>query len=153
MRLFFGSEEVKVDDKGRFAIPARYRNQLSDADQKTFYVMAGLDGELLAIPKTYYETLEGRREPADPMNLQHRLANETYSDVELAEFDVQGRLALPASVRDLFEITGTLVITGSKEWLTIWNKERFLDRKAKERRNQYEAAAQRKLRSVTPENG
>jgi MraZ protein len=153
MRFFFGSEEVKVDEKGRFAIPARYRNQLSDADQKTFYVMAGLDGELLAIPKTYYEALEGRREPADPMNEQHRLGNEAYSDVELAEYDVQGRIALPASVRDTFQINGTLVITGSKEWLTIWNKERFTERKEKLRRNQYEAAAQRKLRSVTPEIG
>lgn len=152
MRLFFGSEEVKVDDKGRFAIPARYRNQLSDADQKTFYVMAGLEGELLAIPKTYFEALEGRRESADPMNPQHRLGNESYSEVEPAEFDVQGRLALPASVRMTFEINGTLVITGSKEWLTIWNKERYLQRKATERRNQFEAAAQRKLRSVTPEN-
>jgi len=152
MRLFFGSEEVRVDDKGRFAIPARYRNLLSDADEKMFYVMAGLEGELLAIPKTYFEALEGRREPADPMNLRDRLGNEAYSEVELAEFDIQGRLALPASVRDQFQITGTLVITGSKEWLTIWNKDRFVERKAKERRNQYEAAAQRKLRSVTPEN-
>jgi hypothetical protein len=56
-------------------------------------------------------------------------------------------------VRDTFQINGTLVITGSKEWLTIWNKERFTERKEKLRRNQYEAAAQRKLRSVTPEIG
>jgi len=153
MGLFFGSEEVRVDDKGRFAIPARYRSLLAGADEDTFYVMAGLDGEVLAIPKTYYEALEGRRESGDPMNPDHRTGNEAYSDVEPATLDSQGRLSLPASARVEFNITGSLVIAGSKEWLTIWNKDVFLARKAKDRRKQFEAAAQRKLRSVTPENG
>ena len=38
MALFTGTFENKVDGKGRVSLPADYRDLLTDADQRSFYI-------------------------------------------------------------------------------------------------------------------
>ena len=41
------------------------------------------------------------------------------------ELDRQGRILIPAPLREYAGLDGTVVVVGSGEWLEIWNPELF----------------------------
>jgi len=43
-----------------------------------------------------------------------------------ADLDAQGRMLVPAPLREYARLEGNVVIVGAGDWLEIWNPERFL---------------------------
>lgn len=115
--MFIGEYGHNLDDKGRLAIPAKFRGQLSEGA----VVTKGLDNCL-----SLY-TAEGWNEEAERlMSLPLTQAKaRAYARFMLAsafpvELDKQGRVNLPASLRSYAGISGTSVVTGLGDHVEIW---------------------------------
>ena len=115
---FRGIYDHTVDDRGRVAIPARYRQEfltgavvwLSREGSVQVYTTAGFEEKSnreASIPDTF---LNGRR--------SRRRFDALSFDAEL---DRQGRILLPQRFREAAELRGPVVISGCRECLEIWN--------------------------------
>lgn len=120
--MFLGEYEHTVDDKGRMAIPAKFRAGLAEG----LVVTRGFDQNLLVYPMTVWRELAARinalpmSQPA-ARNLR-RLLFGSAADVEI---DKQGRILLPANLREYAGITGEAVVAGLDTFIEIWSNERW----------------------------
>ena len=95
--MFWGSHRVRVDEKGRLAIPAQFRRQLPDGS----FISIGQDGVLTIYPPDQWESLASRLQ--DPLlgPDQRALSRALFSQAVACEFDAQGRVSLSAEQRRL----------------------------------------------------
>ena len=94
--LFFGESEHSLDNKGRVIIPARLRPALSEG----LFVTRGLENCLWLFTMETWEEISGRLADVRMTNSHARqLERLLYSGTE-AKLDKQGRLLLPASLRN-----------------------------------------------------
>jgi MraZ protein len=118
--MFIGEYSHNLDDKGRMAIPAKFRRELS----KGAVVTRGLDNCLFLYTKTEWEKL-AEKLAALPISQSNSRA---FSRLMLAgamdvELDKQGRVILPEYLRKFASIKKTLVVAGLYNRLEIWDEE------------------------------
>ncbi len=116
--MFIGEYNHNVDDKGRMAIPVKFRRELN----KGAVVTRGLDNCLFLYTKTEWEKLAEKLAalPISQSNTRafSRLMLAGAMDVEL---DKQGRVILPEYLRTFAGIKKSLVIAGLYNRLEIWD--------------------------------
>ena len=121
--MFTGTFRVRVDEKGRLAIPAAFRKQLPEGS----FVSLGLD-EVLAIypPDLWASMAENLLSPL-PSADQRALARTLYSLSEAFEPDGQGRIILRPEQRKLAKIDSpsSVVVIGSGSRVEIWQEARW----------------------------
>ncbi len=119
---FRGTYEHTVDDRGRVAIPARYRHEFAEGVVLTrspegcveIYTQDGFDemsNLVTAEPATH---LKGRR-----------LRRGFFARSWDAELDRQGRILIPAQLREIAQLNGAVIINGRRECLEVWNRDRW----------------------------
>ena len=121
---FYGTYEHSVDDRGRLAIPARYRHSLADGAVLRgspdgcveLYSSEGFEAEVQLRLGEQRSTREvgGRR--IRPAFLPGAF------DVEL---DGQGRVLLPQGLRGDASLEDRAVIVGCGDYVEIWNPDRW----------------------------
>jgi len=151
MARFVGSDEATVDEKGRFPLPVKFRRKLEKVEGCEFMLQPGLEGDISATPVECFDALDEKRSRLDPLNENDRLAAHVYGEMEPCALDKAGRLMVPPRMRRQFGIEGTIVVSGSGDWLSIWNKAVFENRTIVERQRALAASSQRKLRATDPE--
>ena len=132
--MFTGAHRVRVDEKGRLAIPAGFRKQLPEGS----YVSVGLDRVLAIYPPEVWESLaQELRAPLQGPD-QRALARTLYSLSDSFEPDGQGRIILSAESRRAagIEAPSTAVVIGSGSRVEIWPEARW---------NSYSADAQERF--------
>ena len=121
--MFTGTHRVRVDEKGRLAIPTPFRKQLPEGS----YVSLGQDGVLAIYPPEQWAALaESLKQPL--MGPDHRALSRTlYSTADSFEPDGQGRIMLRAEQRRLAGIatSSTAVVIGSGSRVEIWPEARW----------------------------
>lgn len=120
--MFIGEYSHNLDDKGRMAIPAKFRRELS----KGAVVTRGLDNCLFLYTKTEWAKL-AEKLAALPISQSNsrafaRLMLAGAMDVEL---DKQGRVILPEYLRKFAGINKNLVVAGLYSRLEIWDEEKW----------------------------
>jgi MraZ protein len=121
--VFTGTYRVRVDDKGRLAIPAAYRKQLPEGS----FVSLGLDNVLAIYPPDLWASLaENLLSPLQGPD-QRALSRTLYSLSEAFEPDGQGRIILRPEQRRLAEIgaPSSVVVIGSGSRVEIWQEARW----------------------------
>lgn len=117
--MFVGEYTHSIDDKGRLAIPAKMRASLLEGA----VVTRGIDNCLSVYPKNEWTKLAEKIAAlplADPKARSFsRLMLAGAMDVE---FDKQGRVLLPAYLRDYADIRGEIVVAGVYNRMELWNK-------------------------------
>lgn len=116
--MFIGEYQHNIDDKGRLAIPAKFRGQLSEGA----VVTKGLDNCLSLFTKDGWE-IEADRLMSLPLTQAKARA---YARFMLAsafpvEIDKQGRVNVPAALRSYAGIEGATVVTGLGDHVEIWS--------------------------------
>ncbi|MBC7249274.1 MAG: division/cell wall cluster transcriptional repressor MraZ [Anaerolineae bacterium] len=125
--MFSGEFEHTVDAKGRVTIPAKFRDALADG----LYLTRGLDGCLFAYPPDAWRQIA--EQIADrPLteNGARSFSRMLYSSTE-CRLDKQGRILIPAQLREYAAIENEAVIIGMNSRLEIWSKERWREFTAK----------------------
>jgi len=121
--MFAGTFRVRVDEKGRLAIPAGFRKQLTEGS----YISVGQDNVLTIYPPEIWESLG--RQLQDPLlgPEQRALSRTLYSKAVPCEFDGQGRVTLSQEQRRMAEIEprSTAVVIGNGARVEIWAEGRW----------------------------
>ncbi|CUS02734.2 Protein MraZ [Candidatus Promineifilum breve] len=118
--MLLGEYRHTIDDKGRLTIPAKFRGELAAG----VVVTRGLNRNLIAFSLDDWRDLAGRVKGlpwGDPSAREFR--RRIFSGAIDLEPDKQGRILLPANLRDFAGINGEVVIAGMFDHLEIWNSE------------------------------
>jgi MraZ protein len=119
---FLGQYEHTLDDRGRVALPARYRHEFEDGAIITFLPEGGL---ALHDKATFMEqAAEVASKPAS--SVEGRRARRAFdSNSQEVELDRQGRILVPPRFRQLAGLNGAVVVVGRHECLEIWDPARW----------------------------
>lgn len=122
MSDFTGLFEAAMDEKGRFAMPFRFRRLLRPEDEDTFMVTPGFDGGLMAFPKATWTVLREDIGRINPFNKGQRKFLRRFShESEECRLDGQGRIMIPSHLRDKCGINGKAIVAGSLDWIEIFD--------------------------------
>ncbi len=117
--MFIGEYKHNLDDKGRLAIPTKFRADLS----KGAVVTRGLDTSLFLFPKEEWDKLAEKLAslPLGQSNSRAfaRLMLAGAMDVEV---DKQGRVMLPEYLRTYAGLHKSVVIAGLYNRLELWDE-------------------------------
>ena len=120
--MFIGEYKHSIDEKGRLAIPSKFRNDLATGA----VVTRGLDTSLFLFPKEEWGKLAEKLAslPLGQSNSRAfaRLMLAGAMDVEL---DKQGRVVLPEYLRQYAHLQKTTIIAGLYNRLEIWDEEKW----------------------------
>ena len=121
--MFTGAHRVRVDEKGRLAIPAAFRKQLP----KGSFVSVSQDQVLAIYPPDLWEALAAELRSPLPGPDHRALARTLYPNSAAFEPDSQGRISLQPEQRRLAEIESpsTVVVIGTGSRVEIWPEARW----------------------------
>ena len=123
-QVFTGEYRHAVDEKGRIAVPSRFRAQLDGG----LVVATWLDACLAVFPLAAWEevsTRVGSLPMTDPNArlLQRRL----FAGAFETELDRQGRVLLPLNLRVFAGLEAEAMVLGSRDHAEIWAPARWED--------------------------
>ena len=124
-----GSSPTRIDDKGRLKVPTMFRGVIQDHHGADVFVTS-LTGECVRIyPLATWLEIE-RKLLQIPGSLPARLKflDRVNYYGQTGELDAQGRVVIPAHLRESASIVGDVRVFGRIDHLEVWNQERFLQK-------------------------
>lgn len=120
--VFRGTYEYTIDERGRVAVPPRYR----DAFAEGAVLATSSDGCLELYSAADYEE-EARQFENVPTSREmgRRLRRGFFARSFDVELDRQGRILIPPHLRTAAGLTGPVVVVGRSECLEIWARDRW----------------------------
>lgn len=120
--MFIGEYQHTLDTKGRIIIPSKFREELGEE----FVITKGLDNCLFVYPKDEWKVLEDKLKT---LPLTHKDARAFvrffFSGASESILDKQGRVLIPANLREHSKIDKDAVVIGVSTRLEIWSKEEW----------------------------
>lgn len=120
--LLIGEYSHNIDVKGRMIMPARFREILGE----WFIVTKGLDNCLFVYSMQEWEVLENNIKSL-PLSKSRKLQRFFFAGASVAEPDKQGRIVIPANLRQYAGLQKDVVVTGASTHVEIWDKERWAE--------------------------
>ena len=125
---FRGINNIAVDAKGRMAMPARYRERLLEACGGRLIVTVDQDHCLLVYPLPEWEIIETKFNELPSLNKTARLLQRLLiGHATELEMDAQGRILLPAMLRDFAGLNKKAVLIGQGKKLEIWDEDTWAE--------------------------
>ena len=124
--MFRGNHPTRVDEKGRLKVPAEFKRVVDEKYGNQFYITS-LDGKsALVYPFEEWQRIEEKLARLSTFNpTKKKFLNRTNYYGQVVEMDGQGRLLVPALVRDSAEIRGDVAVLGQLSYLEVRNMEGF----------------------------
>lgn len=124
--MFRGNHPARVDEKGRLKVPAEYKRTLDEKYGTQFYITS-LDGKVAQIyPFEEWERIEERLLKLPNFNpAKKKFLDRTNYYGQQVEMDAQGRLLIPAILREKAEIKGEVAVLGHLTHLIVRNLAAF----------------------------
>ncbi|MFC1902427.1 division/cell wall cluster transcriptional repressor MraZ [Chloroflexota bacterium] len=125
--MFYGEFDYKVDEKGRVPLPPRFRNALKDGVVLTPSADKCITAYTLSEWKKLATTLTDSSITRSKMR---KLSRALFATAFSTNIDGQGRIAIPAPLREHAEIVDEVVVAGANTYLEIWNKVHWEEEKS-----------------------
>ncbi|MBI2773443.1 MAG: division/cell wall cluster transcriptional repressor MraZ [Chloroflexi bacterium] len=126
-RHFAGEFAHSLDEKGRLAIPAKFRGRFKEGAVVTRWI-----GECLAVfPTSEWDAINAdiaKRPRTDPTVQQ--FVHFVVGGAHEAEPDGQGRIVIPAHLRQHAGLAGEAVVIGASRHVEVWEPGRWRARLA-----------------------
>ncbi|MCR2042900.1 division/cell wall cluster transcriptional repressor MraZ [Anaerosalibacter massiliensis] len=120
--MFIGEYQHNLDNKGRVIIPSKLRDGLGD----NFIMTKGLDNCLFVYPKSEWGILEEKLKSLPLTSRDARaFVRFFFSGATECELDKQGRILIPANLRNHSKLEREAVIIGVGTRVEIWSKEEW----------------------------
>ena len=113
-----GQYHHSIDAKGRLFIPARLREELGE----TFYVSIGMGHCLAVHSEESWQSVTERLESM-PYSKTRDAMRMLYANAAKCEPDAQGRILLPAKLRDFASLGKNVVVIGVSRRAEIWDED------------------------------
>jgi MraZ protein len=122
--VYRGANVLNLDAKGRMAMPAKYRDQLTASCDGRLVVTVNRDRCLLLYPLPVWEEIEAQlnRLPGLDPNVR-RLQRNLMGRSEDLELDAQGRIRLPPALREFADLHKRVALVGLGKKFEVWNEE------------------------------
>jgi MraZ protein len=118
--MFLGTHTPKVDDKGRIILPAKFRPGLSEGVVLT----KGQDRSLVLWPIGEFEAAAARVREASQSNAAVRAYSRVLFSSAFDQVpDKQGRITVPASLREYAGLDRECVVVGNHHTVEIWDEQ------------------------------
>lgn len=122
-----GSHPATVDEKGRLKIPAAFLADLRETGD-TFYVTSDSGDHVWVYPMSAWGQIEERlaKIPSSNPARQKFLTRTSYFG-QMVVIDKQGRILIPALLREAAQMKGEVIVLGSQNHVRVWNHGRLQD--------------------------
>lgn len=139
--MFIGEYNHNLDDKGRLAIPAKFRTIL----KKGAVVTKGLDNCLFLYSKEQFEIIAKKFASLPVSQSKARaFARHMLAGAMDVDFDTQGRINLPEYLRIFSGLKKSVIIAGLYDRLEIWDEKSW---------NNYKSIAEKNSNAIAEELG
>jgi MraZ protein len=130
--MFIGEYQHTIDGKGRMAMPAKFRPRLGSGA----IITRGLDRCLFVFTDSEWEALAKKIMELSLLKSDSRaFARFTMAGASDVEFDSQGRILIPSSLREYAGLKKEAVVTGVYQRIEIWDVAAWKDYRAKTEKN------------------
>ncbi|MCM1045334.1 MAG: division/cell wall cluster transcriptional repressor MraZ [Candidatus Gastranaerophilales bacterium] len=120
--MFMGEYNHTIDAKGRLSIPSKFRSILG----MEFVISKGIDGCLYAYANEDWTRFEKNLTSLPLVDKGARqFARFFLAGAAQMELDPQGRILLPASLREFAGLEKDVVLVGVGTRIEIWSKSRW----------------------------
>lgn len=120
--MFMSEYNYTVDTKGRLIVPSKFREQLGDE----FVVTKGMDGCLFVYANEDWTAFEQKLTSLPLINKEARkFARFFLAGAAQVEVDKQGRILLPANLREFAGLDKDVVLVGVGSRIEIWSRENW----------------------------
>ncbi len=126
--MFRGINPINLDAKGRVALPAKYRDRVTDrCDGHMVLTVHPFDRCLLLYPLADWEAIESQVNalPNSTSRQARRLQHLMVGYATELDLDAANRLLLPVMHRDHAELDKRLILVGQGQKFEIWNEARW----------------------------
>lgn len=130
MNGFYGLYYTTMDDKGRFALPAKLRSVIGRGDKPALegnlILTKGLEGCLTLYPEAEWAEIQNRLSSLNFTKRDFRFfSRRFYSSACIVSPDRNGRIMIPSHLIDEAALKKELLVIGVNRWVEIWNSERY----------------------------
>ena len=120
--MFTGEYRHSVDEKGRMAVPSKFRSQLEDGA----FVSRWIDSCLAIFPRNDWDALASRTAALPISDAGARTFSRfLFAGAFEVDLDRQGRMVIPASLRAWAGLESEAVVVGSRDHAEIWAPARW----------------------------
>ncbi len=118
MTGFVGRYEHSLDTKGRVILPARFRTDFERGG-----CLSENRGGCLALwtPGEFHRQMQAMQEQASAGDDQLNAARMWAASSHEVEIDRQGRMAIPAHLREFASLDGDVLVCGAIDRVELWN--------------------------------
>ncbi|MCK9438851.1 MAG: division/cell wall cluster transcriptional repressor MraZ [Patescibacteria group bacterium] len=135
--MFIGEYNHNLDDKGRLAIPAKFRSLL----KKGGVVTKGLDNCLFLYTKEQWQKIAQKLSALPISQSKARaFARHFLAGAMDLEFDNQGRVTLPEYLRNFAVLKKSVIVAGLYNHLEIWDADSWDKYKKESEKNSVDIA-------------
>lgn len=118
--MFMGEFQHQLDTKGRMIVPAKFREQLSEH----FVITRGLDKCLFGYTMAEWQLIEEKLKKLPITKRDARKFTRLFfSGAVEIELDKQGRMNIPAHLRDYAGLEKECVVVGVSNRIEVWSKD------------------------------
>ena len=120
--MFLGEFEYRIDEKGRVPIPPKFREELREG----VILTPGVEKCVIVYPLSEWEKVAAALTTGSLTRSKLRRLNRAiFATAFPLNIDKQGRIALPAPLRQHAGIEDEVIIAGANTYLELWNKEQW----------------------------
>jgi MraZ protein len=125
-----GNSPAKVDEKGRLKIPVQFLEELQEYGT-SFYITSTRGESARIYPLTVWNEIEDSLATKENTKEKRKFLMATSYYGQVAELDAQGRVLLPAVLREKAVLKGDVAVLGSLNHLVVINDARAVDQMEK----------------------
>jgi MraZ protein len=127
--MFIGEFQYRVDEKGRVPIPPKFRTE--ELKKEGVVLCPGMEKCITIYPISEWKKLADSLTagPIIPSKLR-KLNRAIFATAFNVEIDGQGRIQVPAQLRQYGALNDEVVIAGANTYLELWSREQWEVEKA-----------------------
>jgi MraZ protein len=121
--VFAGSYQLTIDEKGRLAIPARFRQTIADAFGTQMVITMGPQRCIELYPAPVFKEIVKAITELPPNGPARLLRQRFVGHAVECEIDRQGRVMLPALLRTQAGLDSRVVLVGNIDRFELWSED------------------------------
>ena len=120
--MFLGEYQHTLDPKGRVILPSAFRDELSEG----LVMTVGLDHCLAVHPLSDWDrVVENLRSLRSTDSRERRFARMMLANAHPEELDRQGRVTIPARLRQYADLAKEVSVVGNDSRVELWDASRW----------------------------
>ena len=125
--MFRGANSINLDSKGRIAIPAKYRQCITESTASHMIITCDpYDNCLLIFTLEHWESTEADLQSlSNSKPLHRRLKRIMLSHATEVDMDANGRLLIPGVLRDRATLQKDVMLIGQGKTFQLWDESQW----------------------------